>query len=170
MTLQGPIEIQVSENYEAAVNAVNRWRGHCVERYARLEYEVTKTLSAMAAAPNSAVTVPHNLGEKLKRLRAAVQPGEAFGDQRIAKSLDKLETHLERRNMLVHASGKIWIDAKGDWLWQYRFQPSAKGSTIEIGYLDAKEAIRIEEELAHEGKSLGGQLRTLRQKIEAVTK
>src|SRR5689334_16693781 len=113
MTVQAPIELPLSDNYRAAIDAVNRWRGHCVERYARLEYEVTATLSAMAALPNSKIAVPHTFAEKLKRLRAAVEPGQAFGDPRIAKALDNFGCHFARRNMLVHASGKIWSDEKG---------------------------------------------------------
>jgi hypothetical protein len=166
MTLQVPIELPMSDSYRVAIDAVNRWRGHCVERYARAEYEVTATLSAMAAVPNSTVSVPNTFREKLRRLRDAVEPGQTFGNRRIARALINFDGHFERRNMLVHASGKIWTDEQGGWLWQYRFQPSAKGSQMEIGTLTEKEALKIEKELAHAGHSLGGQLRTLRQKLE----
>ena len=169
MTVQLPIESALKDTHLAAIDAVNRWRGHCVERYARLEHEVTTTLSAMAAAPGSTVRVPHNFREKVKSLRAAITADGSFANPKLAKALDSFEDHLTRRNMLVHASGKVWIDGKGEWLWRYQFQPSGKGKTVEVGCFEEQEARAIEEALARESQSLGGQLRALRQKLEAVT-
>jgi hypothetical protein len=170
MTLHVPIEQPLSDTHHAAIDDVNRWRGHCVELYARLEYEVTRTLSEMAACPNSSVSVPHNFGDKVKKLRAAVDADGPHPADNIVTALGTFTDHLERRNMLVHASGKVWIDPKkGDWLWHYRFQPSGKGRPQEIGSFDKDEALKIEGSLSSGSRSLGGQLRTLRQKLEAVT-
>jgi hypothetical protein len=170
VTVHLPIERALGDAHGAANDAVNRWRGHCVERYARLEYEVTGALSAMAAAPDSKVTVPHNFGEKVKKLRAAIDPGGPFARSKLAKALDNFSDHLSRRNMLVHATGKAWIDGKGEWLWRYRFQPSGKGRVMEIGCFEQGEALEIEKTLARDSQSLGGQLRALRQKLEGVPK
>jgi hypothetical protein len=167
MTVQLPIERTLIDMHRSAIDSVNRWRGHCVERYARLEHEVTMTLSAMAAAPGSAVRVPHNFGEKVKNLRAALC---GDGHTKLTKALDSFEVHLSRRNMLVHASGKVWIDQKGGWLWHYRFQPSGKGKPMEIGCFEEQEARKFEHDLARESQRLGGQLRELRRKLESVTK
>jgi len=165
MTVHVPIESLSTDAYSAALAAVNRWRGHCVERYARVEYEITRTLSAMAAVPDSNVSVPHNLREKVTKLRAAVDSSGLFKRPKITKALDDFEVHLTRRNMLVHATGKVWIDAKGDWLWRYRFQ-SGKGSPLEIGCFEQNEAHKIEKSLAQDSQSLGDQLRALRTKLE----
>lgn len=168
MTVHRPIERATSDMHSAAIDAVNRWRGHCVERYARLEYEVTATLSAMAATPDFTVSVPHNFGEKVKKLRAAVEAGGSFEHSRLAKALDGFADHLRRRNLLVHATGKVWTDGKGDWLWRYRFQPSGKCREEEVGCFEREEATEIEMTLARDSKSLGDQLRALRGKLEAA--
>ena len=166
MTEHVPIKRALSDPHSAAINAVNRWRGHCVERYARLEYEVTSTLSAMAAMPDSKLSVPHNFGEKVKKLRAAVEAGGPFAHAKLSKSLDGFADHLSRRNMLVHATGKVWIDSKSEWLWCYRFQPSGKGRAMEIGCFEHDEALEIERTLARDSQSLGDRLRALRRKLE----
>ena len=169
MTALLPIERSTNEAHGAAIDEVNRWRGHCVERYARLEHEITGALSAMASMPGSKASVPHNFGEKVKRVRAAIERGEPLAQPKLAKALDGFADHLSRRNMLVHATGKVWIDSKGDWLWRYRFQPAGKGRPEEIGCFEQDEALAIEKALARDGQSLGDQLRALRQKLEAVT-
>jgi hypothetical protein len=169
MTVHLPIERTLGDPHGTATDAVNRWRGHCVERYARLEYEVTMMLAAMAAMPDSKVSVPHNFGDKMKKLRAAIDANGPFSHFKLAKSLDGFVEHLSRRNMLVHASGKVWIDPKGGWLWRYRFQPSGKGRPMEVGCFEQDEALAIEKDLARESKSLGGQLRALRRTLEATT-
>ena len=169
MTVHLPIERTLNEARDKAIDAVNRWRGHCVERYARLEDEVTTTLSAMASMSDAKVNVPHNFGDKVRTLRTAIAAEGIFSRPRLCKALESFETHLARRNMLVHATGKIWTDSKGDWLWRYRFQPSGKNSSIQIGYVEKDEAIEWEEGLARESRSLVDQLRTLRQSLKAVT-
>ena len=170
MTLQLPIEHTLADTHGAAIDAVNRWRGHCVELYARLEYEVTRTLSEMAARPNSTVSVPHNFGEKVKKLRASVDADGPHPSDDIVETLASLAAHFERRNMLVHASGRVWIDRKGNWLWRYRFQPSGKGRPQETGSFEEDEALEIEQSLSRGSRSLAGHLRTLRRTLEAVTK
>ena len=167
MTVHLPIERSLGDTHDKAIDAVNQWRGHCVERYARLEFEVTRTLSAMAEMPGSKISVPHNFGDKMKKLRAAVDPNGPFTHAKLAKALDAFSDHLGRRNMLVHATGKVWIDGKGEWLWRYRFQPSGKGREMELGCFEADEAREIGRTLARDSQSLGGQLRALRQKLGA---
>ena len=169
MTVHLPIERSLNDAHVGAIDEVNRWRGHCVECYARLEYEVVGTLSAMAAKPCSNISVPHNFGEKVKKLRAAVGPDGLFKRPKLANALDSFTNHLNRRNMLVHATGKVWTDGKGEWLWLYRFQPSGKGRPVEEGHFEQGEALAIEKSLARESQSLGGQLRALREKLKAVT-
>ena len=169
MTVHIPIERALSDAHGTAIDAVNRWRGHCVERYARLEYEVTIALTTMAAMPDSKVSVPHNFGDKMKRLRAAIGTAGPCAHSKLAKALDGFAEHLNRRNLLVHASGKVWIDGKGEWLWRYQFLPSGKAKALEIGCFEEKEARAIEDALARESQSLVDQLRALRLKLEAVT-
>jgi len=169
MTLHVPIEQPLSDTHRAAIDAVNRWRGHCVELYARLEYEVTRTLSEMAERPYSSVSVPHNFGDKVKKLRAAVDAHGPHPADNIVRALGTFTDHLERRNMLVHARGKVWIDPKGDWLWRYRFQPSGKGRAQEIGSFNKDEALEIERSLSSESRSFASHLSALRQTLKTVT-
>jgi hypothetical protein len=135
-----------------------------------LEDEVTTTLTLIVAMTDEKLKVPHNFGDKVKTLRAAISPNGAFSRPKLKKAWDSFETHLDRRNMLVHATGKVWTDAKGDWLWSYRFQPSGKGKPVELGYIEHDEALKLEGGLARESQSLVDQLRALRLTLEAVTK
>ena len=170
MTVHIPIERSVSDAHRAATDDVNRWRGHCLESYARLEFEVTNTLRAMADEPNSKAAVPHNFGDKMKKLRSVIGPGEQFANGKLAKTLNEFDDHLGRRNLLVHATGKVTINAKGEWLWRYQFQPSGKNVPMQDGFFEQGIALDIEKSLAQASKRLGDQLRTLRQKLGAVTK
>lgn len=170
MSVLIPIEHSVSDAHRAATDDVNRWRGHCVESYARLELEVTTTLYAMAAAPDAKVSVPHNFGEKVKKLRLVIEPGQPFANAKLAKGLHKFEDHLIRRNMLVHSVGRVLVDAKGQWVWHYRFLPSGKGLHIESGFFEQDIALEIEKSLARGTQSLGGQLQALRTKLEVGAK
>ena len=169
MTVHAPIERAPSDTRARAIDAVHRWRGHCVARYARLEDEVATTLTLIVAMTDEKLKVPHNFGDKVKTLRSAISPNGAFPRPKLTKAWDGFEAHLDRRNMLVHATGKVWTDAQGDWLWSYRFQPSGKGKSVEVGYIEHEEALQLEQRLARESQSLVDQMKALRLTLEAVT-
>ena len=170
MTAQVPIELPMSDRYRAAIDDVNRWRGHCVELYARLESEITETLFEMSVRPHSTVSVPHNFSDKVKKLRTAVEAHGSNPSENAVKALSDLTDHVDRRNLLVHASGRVWIGPKGNWLWRYRFQPSGKNRAQEVGSIDKDEAQGIEQSLSSGSRVLAGHLRTIRQSLKAVTK
>ena len=171
MSVHVPIDRSVSDAHRAATDDVNRWRGHCIESYARLEREVTTTLAAMAMMPESKLSVPHNFGDKVKSLRVLLEPGGHFARPKLARDLDAFfADHLGRRNLLVHATGKVMLDVNGNWIWSFRFLPSAKDSQLICDSFKQDEAHTIEKSLARRTQSLGGQLRALRQELKAVTK
>jgi hypothetical protein len=163
MTVQLPIERTLSDVHREATDDVNRWRGHCIESYARLEHAVTITLSTMAAIPEANLSVPHNFGDKINKLREAVELGQRFENSRLAKSLDCFAEHLGRRNMLVHSTGKVTIDAKGRWVWGYTFLSSGKAGSVENGSFEQDEALKI-------GKSLASDVQRLRSHMDNLRK
>jgi hypothetical protein len=124
----------------------------------------------MAEASEAKALVPHNFGDKVKKLRAAFEPDQPGANAKLAKALDGFADHLSRRNLLVHSISKVAIDAKGQWVWRYCFRPSGKGCSIESGAFEKAHAHALERSLARASQSLVGKLRTVRGKLEAVTK
>lgn len=169
MTAHTPLERSFTDARAEAIDEVNRWRGHCVEIYARVEYEITRTLSAMAVMQDAQTSIPHNFGEKVKKLRTAVEPAAPLANSKLAIALKDFADHFDRRNMLVHSTGKVWVGVNGDWLWRYRFQPSGKGRPMEVGCFARDDALDIEKALALAGRSLGNQLRSLRNELATDT-
>jgi len=166
MSVELPIELSAKQAHEAAIDDVNRWRGHCVECFARLERAMGDALELMAFTLPSMKRVPFTFGDKVKELRKAlVSVGPAT--DRLLKSLQGADGLLDQRNRIVHASGKVWIDASGNWAWTYRFKPSGK-TEEEVGLYEKKAALQIEIELAKTSQSLCSQLRTVTQRL-AVT-
>jgi hypothetical protein len=136
--------------HSAAIHDVNRWRGHCIDLFARIDEAVAASLEVMAAKnPKANVRTSHLFGQRVAALRAALQPDQPFAAKAgpVLKALDKLEPLLTQRNILVHATGSVWIDARGRWLWRYCVTPSGRNRVQEKGTIDRDEASAIENKL-----------------------
>lgn len=168
MSVELPISPSLDEAHGAALDDVNRWRGHCVELYARIERAIGETLLSVAESKQPAKRPPEMFGPRLKALRALVGPDGEHRNSDLFKRLAAVEDELGFRNFIVHASGSVWIDAKNNWLWSYRFDPGGKGEDV-TGHIDRSEAGDLEKRLASAAKSLGARLANFRNGLKAVT-
>lgn len=162
MSVEIPIELSAAQAHEAAIDDVNRWRGRCVECFARLERAIADALEATIGASSSSKRVPLTFGDKAKALRAAISPDGPFADARLLKAFHDAEPLLDQRNLLVHACGKVWIDAGGNWAWSYRFKPAGKAD--HVGLYEQKAAHQFELQLARASQGLCSRLRDFSQK------
>jgi hypothetical protein len=156
----------MAQAHEAATDDVNRWRGHCIECFARLERSMGEALELMASVSPSAKRLPLTFGDKVKGLRSAISPAAVFANARLLKALQATDALLEQRNRIVHASGKVWIDSAGNWAWAYRFKPAGKAE--DIGLYEQKSAHHFEVQLARLSQGLCARLHAFSQKL-AVT-
>lgn len=102
-------------------------------------------------------------GDKLKKLAAALEPSGSNPHPKVAKAIYEAKDLFEQRNRMVHATGRILIDRKGEWVWQYRFQPSGKAETT--GCVDEKVAKTFEEQLTRRTQSICSQLDAITAKL-----
>ena len=160
----------VQEAHDAAVREVHRWRGHCVDLYARLERGLTLTIDSLGIAVGTNASV---FGERLKRVTSAVTPEGSHPHAKTSAALRETLDHTKRRNMLVHAVGGVFIDARGDWFWRYNYQPSKAKAPPENGSFSRSEGERMEAELEEKVRSICAHLQSLRDthrnKKKAVT-
>ena len=164
MTIAERIELTAEQMHIRACDDVNRWRGHCIELFARIEREAGEALAAMAQADDGKrAKVPHMFGDRMKALSAAFAQGGTCPRPKIAKALADAADLLEQRNRLVHARSRILLDRDGNWVWQYFFRPSGKPE--ESGCVDAKEAGEVERALQRASQSVCAQLGALTAKL-----
>ena len=160
MTMHQPISPELAEAHRLATDDVNRWRGHCMESFARIEQAVGRALAAIAAdgrAPE--IKQPAMFGARVASLTQAFALPLFLADARKASAtLKGLEAHLARRNVIVHGAGKVWVDRNSEWLWTYAFVPSKRDASPETGQIERQEAKAMERALASEGQSLSDTL------------
>lgn len=164
MSVELPIELSAAQVHEAATEDVNRWRGHCVECYARLERSMGEALESIAGASPSAKRA-YTFGAKVKALHVALAL-PATAPAHLLKSLQSANDLLDQRNRTVHAIGKVWIDRSGNWAWAYRFK--SPGKAEETGIYEQTAAKQFEVELAKTSQRLCSLLRDYSRKL-AVT-
>lgn len=164
MSAELPIVLTLEQAHHAAIKDVSRWRGHCIESFARLERGMTLTLQAFPTGEcGKAATV---FGERLKRLAAAVAQDGSHPHARIRKALADMDEQLERRNLMVHATGSIYVNRQGRWLWRYSCLPTKAGAEEQCGAITQAEGERIERDLATSVQSLCEQLRSCREELQ----
>ena len=168
MSVELPISPPLDQAHRAAVDDVYRWRGRCVELYARVERAIGETLLSVTESKQPAKRPPEMFGPRLKALRALVGPDGEHRNSDLADRLAAFDGDFNHRNLIVHASGSVWIDAKNNWLWSYRFDPGGKGQDV-VGQIDRSEAEVLEKRLARFAQSLGDRLENFRNGLKAVT-
>lgn len=169
MSAEVPIELTARQAHAAALDDVNRFRGRCVELFARIERAIGDHLSALSATESDfRVSVPHTFGNRVKELRRVLSPDSPFGDPKLLKALCALQEQLNRRNLIVHSVSEVWMDASGKWLWLLRF-PSGKGAPDQREFFQRETAAQFERDLASSSRSLCDQLQSRRQKTSSVS-
>ena len=165
MSVDLPISLSPRDMHREAIDDVNRWRGHCTDLFARIDAAVAETLEVLAET-GAPVKTPHLFGQRMPAMRDALASDLPFAVKSgpILKMFDALGPHLARRNIIIHATGSVWINPGGAWLWRYCVTPSGKNRSQEQGSIDRCEALAIEKELAPMCRSFCDQLSNLRRR------
>lgn len=163
MTAQHPFESELDREHRRKVDEVNRWRGRCVDCFARIERSIVITLDALVRdGKMTALECPSMFGGRVEMMRLALD-GDTFGKKTKLprQALANLEEALVRRNALVHGVGRIWVGRGDEWLWQYRLLSNRSGHLDEAGTIDSVEANSMEQSLASNCRRLGDSLQNL---------
>jgi hypothetical protein len=171
MTAHLSIDAVPDDLHRQATDDVHRWRGRCVDCFARIEQGVDGAVAAMAASGREAsVRRAPMFGLRIEMMRSALSTASfAQHGQKALKALEHIEPHLRLRNPMVHGVGRVWIDARGNWLWTYEYLPSGKNSQVERGMIEQVTGERLESELSRQARSLNDLLRNLITEVSAVT-
>ena len=136
MSAELPISPSIKDAQRDAINDINRWRGHCIELFARADHVV-----GTALARNEIARVPGSLAGRVDALKLVCKSA------RLSRTLDEFRDMIEHRNVLAHAVSAVWVKDAGNWLWSYRFTPAGKGNAEQRGYWCSDEAEDFEEKL-----------------------
>lgn len=163
MTVHQLIESDLAAEHRRATAEVNRWRGHCVDCFARIELSVVEALDVIIASKRKAALKRTPMFKQRIDMMNFALKDEAFGKHvRLSrKALADLAPALSRRNVLVHGVGQVWIGRGGMWLWHYRFRTNAIGQPEDAGAIDSIEAAKMEQILSSNCRRLGDTLQNL---------
>ena len=134
MTVELPISSAIQDARREAIDDSNRWRGHCIELFARADGMIAAALSGEGLTSAS-------LAGRVDALK------KQASSEKLTQTLDALREMIEVRNLLAHAVSKVWIEDHRGWLWAYRFRPAGKGKTDQRGYWSDAEAREFEDRL-----------------------
>lgn len=152
-----------------AVCDFNRWRGRCTDCFARIDHAAMKTLQVLASAAEGgeAVRNPPFFGQRIDALRKAIGPDGPFHSvgRDSCNMLGKPEPWIALRNVVIHGFGTVWLNASGEWLWQYSFLPNGKAGDCRSGTIGPDVATRMESELASATRSLCDRLENLTRRM-----
>lgn len=160
-------DLKLADAHREATNEVNRWRGRCLECFVRIEDAAAQTLRALSSSQTGTAHAPPMFGARITELGKVVAEGGALGEKGggVRKALVELQYIVERRNVLVHGTGTVWIDGGGKWLCRYRFTPSGRGKSEVFDLITSVEADKFEKDIARLARSLSDKLRDLRATI-----
>lgn len=123
MTALGEIPLLLHEAHRRAIDDANRWRGKCVNHFARGELLIGKAL----AARDDSKPLPMLLSQRISRLSAML------GDQpKATVALDQFQQLSSHRNAVVHGSGKVFVDVEGKWLLTLELLDRSGASRLQL--------------------------------------
>lgn len=155
--------------WDVAEAELDRWRGACVQIFARSEAATTETLLVLAEQAATKVRLPQMVGQRYETLDAAVAVGgaPAVGAARLKSALDAFRAHDDLRTILCHGTAQVAIDRHGEWVAVLRCT-SCRSSGIER-IVRTFTATQAEEALAHvrrDGQILNSLLGQLRKSMK----
>ena len=166
MTIEPPPLLSLARAHDRARDDVNRWRGHCVDLFSRIERAMADVLARMALAGGGGIKGPQTFGARVAALAAKVAREGDFPNPALVKSIDAARPLLDQRNRIIHATGTISVERNGEWLWNYRFRPSGKAE--DSGFYECQEAKAFERDLQRTTQSLCAKLDNLAKKLGKV--
>jgi phage baseplate assembly protein W len=173
VTVEQPISPALADAHRAAVDDANRWRGYCVDKFARAEARMRQAIEAMLVHPDGAgLKRPSMFGQHVAELSKAVAEEGPFAKSgsKVRDALVRCESGFALRNVVTHAVGTIWVDGQRRWLWHYHFQPTGKGKPIESGSLTQDDAELVRRNLAASVRRLDDHLQIFIKGLNPVTK
>ena len=153
----------------AANDDLNRWRGRCVHLFAQIEEALGETINLLiAVGQDPAIKRQALFGQRFDTVCAAFADGRPYAKagKQVLTALEHLAPQIDLRNIVVHATGNVLLDCRGNWTWHYRFVPSGKAAKVTEAYLPKDEAEQHEKALAAGGRSLRDRLGNLRASIK----
>lgn len=100
----------------AAIAAVNHWRGQCLDKYARVEHAIIACIERwIVADPKNAPTLAESASARTRNLAAALKKHRPDDPQAksLAKLLDLWRYREKQRNEMVHGLFTIKSHAEG---------------------------------------------------------
>jgi len=173
VTVEQPISPALADAHRAAVDDANRWRGYCVDKFARAEARMRQAIEAMLVHPDGAgLKRPSMFGQHVAELSKSVAASGPFAKSgsKVWDALVKCESGFALRNVITHAVSTIWIDRQGRWLWHYHFQPTGKEKPVESGSLTQEDAELLRCDLAASVRRLDDHLQSFIKGLNPVTK
>ncbi|MBT0668473.1 hypothetical protein HT136_08825 [Novosphingobium profundi] len=155
------------EPFTLATNRVNEWRGICIDHFTRIEMATTKCLATLSldAKRGAQVRLPHLVGQRLEALASLIRPEAPFADEGkgALPILEKCIANIALRTMLCHGTGKVTLDARGEWTYVLRlvaFRSKMIQNDIQVITEGESEALRDDlKRLAQDTSSRLGQIR-----------
>ena len=150
--------------YSAMAGQADKWRGECIEHFARLEQIVEDLLHNLRRAPKNGgkVIVGQPVGAAFKHLRD-ITSGKgplASKGKAIAGTLNELAPWFEWRAHLTHGVLTIWRGRNDQWLLAFAHRP-ANDDTVRTYALTWKDARELANLLQARVETLAGNARSL---------
>jgi hypothetical protein len=158
MSFEDQIAAAIPMSAADGVADAARWRGQCVDYYARIEFLVGISLRELWKNGHKPPPQPlYTYRTKIAALRDALAEGSFSPYARLHRALNQLHTDCDRRNLIVHASGTVGETPAGDWVWTGCYIPAEAPDMV------AKVITRAEAEVMETGlkrtiQSLSSQL------------
>lgn len=170
MNASVPFPLSLADAHDAATNEVNRWRGHCLDLYARIERDCIEAIDAMIASGRMPELRRKSLfGARIDAVRKGLESCPLDKPPKALKALGELDEALGRRNDIVHGIGKVWIDANDNWQWQFAYLSNAKGQGSVSGHFTSHEALILEKGLSAGAQSLRDTLRNFKRELKEMS-
>lgn len=133
--MNAPADISglLKETHRRAIDDANRWRGLCVNLFARGELVIGEALLAKLASK----PLPLLLSQRISRLSGLVEK-----QPKQASALKDFERHIDDRNVIVHGSGKVYVDGQGQWLLTLRALNRSGSIQKHVAQADAEQRVR----------------------------
>ena len=156
--------------WDIAEGEVDRWRGACIQVFARSEAATTETLIALAKDASTKVKLPHLVGARFEALYTAVAigGGSVAGAPRLKAALDAFREHDDVRTILCHGVAQVAIDRRGEWIVVLRCTSCRSGSAEQIvRTFTVAQAAEVFAEIQHDAQVLSSLLGQLRKSLKS---
>lgn len=162
-----PIKPADAVDWASVHEAVNAWRGRCLNAFARAEHAVTEALDRLSQDPahGAEVKLPHLVGQRFEALAAMIGDDGPFAREGAAafKTLTAFRAHDAVRAPLCHGVGKISVDQANRWTLIIRMTSfKAKRAERTMIVWEEDDARRLGDQIHADAQRLQAKLALLR--------